>query len=143
MPLWERYLGIPLLRVHDAIYRKTDGRIGHRIPGAPPSLLLHTVGAKTGIARTNTLSYARDGDAYLVVASNGGAQSHPLWYLNLAANPDVTVQVGSEVFTAVASTAEHAEKPRLWQIMTGLYPTYDDYQRKAHREIPLVILTPA
>ena len=95
MPLWERYLGIPLLRVHDAIYRKTDGRIGHRIPGAPPSLLLHTVGAKTGIARTNTLSYARDGDAYLVVASNGGDRKAPGWYFNVKAEPMVEINVGS------------------------------------------------
>jgi hypothetical protein len=77
MPLWERYIGVPLLGIHDTIYKKTNGRIGHRIPGTPPSLLLHTVGAKTGIKRTNTLSYAEDGGAYLVVASKAATRRHP------------------------------------------------------------------
>ncbi|BBY82535.1 hypothetical protein MPUL_36930 [Mycolicibacterium pulveris] len=78
MPLWERYLGVPLLRLHDKIYQGTNGRVGHRIlPGTPPNLLLHTVGAKTGIQRTNSLTYARDGDNYLIVASKGGDRKPP------------------------------------------------------------------
>lgn len=76
-------VGLRLLHVHDLIYRKTNGRIGHRIPGAPPSLLLHTVGAKTGKARTTSLTYARDGGDYLVVASNGGEPRSPGWYTTL------------------------------------------------------------
>jgi deazaflavin-dependent oxidoreductase (nitroreductase family) len=93
MPLWERYIGVPLLGIHDTIYKKTNGRIGHRIPGTPPSLLLHTVGAKTGIKRTNTLSYA-EGGAYLVVASKAGDPKAPGWYHNLKANPRVETNIG-------------------------------------------------
>ena len=85
---------MPMLKLHDTIYRKTDGWIGHLIPGPPRLLLLHTVGAKTGIARTNSLSYAKDGDAYLVVASKGGAPKAPGWYFNLKADPQVEINVG-------------------------------------------------
>lgn len=73
----EQFVLLPFLRVHDTIYRKTDGRIGHRIPGMPPSLLLHTTGAKTGRERTTTLTYAKDGESYLVVASKGGDEHNP------------------------------------------------------------------
>lgn len=89
----ERHVGVQLLRLHDAIYRGTNGRIGHRIPGAPPSLLLHTTGAKTSQPRTTSLTYARDGDAYLIVASKGGDPRSPGWYHNLKANPDVEINV--------------------------------------------------
>ncbi len=84
MALWEKYLGLPLLKMHDRIYQKTEGRIGHQFPGVPPSLLLHTVGAKTGLARTTSLTYAKDGDSYLVVASKGGEPTAPGWYFNLS-----------------------------------------------------------
>ena len=79
------------LRVHDKVYQATNGRIGHRMPGMPPSLLLHTVGAKTGQPRTTTLSYVKDGDDYLVVASKGGDPRSPGWYHNLKANPDIEI----------------------------------------------------
>lgn len=82
-----------LLRVHDRVYRKTNGWIGHRALWIP-SLLLHTVGAKTGKRRTTSLTYARDGETYLVVASKGGAPEAPGWYHNLKANPDVEINVG-------------------------------------------------
>ena len=90
------------VRVHDALYQRSGGLIGHRIPGAPNSLLLHTVGAKTGLPRTNTLSYALDGDTYLVVASNGGDRRSPGWYHNLKANAEVEINVGRRRFAAVA-----------------------------------------
>jgi hypothetical protein len=77
------------VQVHDAVYQRSKGWVGHRIPGAPNSLLLHTVGAKTGLVRTNSLSYARDGRDYLVVASNGGDRRAPGWYHNLKADPSV------------------------------------------------------
>jgi hypothetical protein len=72
-----QFVLVPFLRLHDTIYRKTDGRIGHRIPGMPPSLLLHTIGAKTGQQSTTALTYAKDGDSYVVVASKGGDEQHP------------------------------------------------------------------
>jgi F420H(2)-dependent quinone reductase len=90
------------LRAHDKIYQATNGRIGHRLPGAPPSLLLHTVGAKTGQPRTTSLSYARDGDDYLVVASKGGDPKSPGWYHNLKANPNVEINVGPKRFPVKA-----------------------------------------
>lgn len=99
---FEQYVGIPILRLHDTIYRKTNGRIGHRIPGVPPSLLLHTVGAKTGQARTTSLTYARDGDSYLIVASNGGDERYPGWYHNLRKRPDCEINVGPKRIAVTA-----------------------------------------
>ncbi len=95
---FEQLVGVPILRLHDKIYQKTNGRIGHRIPGVPPSLLLHTVGAKTGRPRTTSLTYARDGDSYLIVASNGGDERHPGWYHNLRKHPECEINVGPKRF---------------------------------------------
>jgi deazaflavin-dependent oxidoreductase (nitroreductase family) len=107
------------------------------------TLLLTTRGRKSGKLRRTALIFGRDGKNYLVVASKGGAPNHPLWYLNLVANPEVEIQVGAEKFTAHARTAAQEEKPRLWKIMAGIFPNYDEYQAKAGREIPVVILEPA
>src|SRR5271156_3855142 len=90
------------LALHDSIYQKTGGWLGHRIPGMPPNLLLHTVGAKTGQPRTNTLTYARDGDAYLIVGSNAGAKRHTGWYHNLRNRPDCEINVGPKRFAVTA-----------------------------------------
>jgi deazaflavin-dependent oxidoreductase (nitroreductase family) len=124
---------------HIRQYVETDGQQGHLYHGAP-ALLLTTRGRRSGGLRRTALYYGRDGDRYLVVASNGGSQRHPGWYLNLAADPQVAVQVEADRFAARASTATAEEKPRLWQIMTGIFPMYDSYQAKAPRDIPLVIL---
>lgn len=145
MPLWEKYLGLPLLKVHDTIYQKTDGRIGHRIPGAPPSLLLHTVGAKTGLARTTSLTYAKDGDSYLVVASKGGEPTAPGWYFNLKADPQVEINVGPKRFgvTARVVGTDDPDYPRLWQLVNKNNANrYEGYQKRTTRPIPVVALTP-
>ena len=92
------------------------------------------------LLRRTALIYGRDGDRYLVVASKGGSRTHPLWYLNLTANPEVQVQVGAEKFTARARTASPEEKPRLWRLMAEIWPDYDRYQQRTSREIPVVIL---
>src|SRR6266511_3717690 len=84
-----------------------------------------------------------DGDRYLVVASQGGAKRNPSWYLNLTKNPDVELQVGPDKFPARARTATPEEKPKLWQIMTSIWPDYDQYQARCERDIPVVILEPA
>jgi deazaflavin-dependent oxidoreductase (nitroreductase family) len=132
-------------RVHDTLYQRTGGRIGHRIPGAPNSLLLHTVGAKTGLPRTNSLSYARDGDSYLVVASNGGDRRSPGWLHNLKADPSVEINVGSRRFAATAVTvgAGDPDYGRLWRIVNANNANrYDGYQAKTDRPIPVIRLTP-
>lgn len=84
--------------------------------------------------------YGRVGDRYLVVASNGGAKKHPSWYLNLDENPEVEVQVGADKFMARAHTATPREKPRLWRLMTSIWPEYDRYQARSKRVIPAVVL---
>ena len=102
MPWYEKYIGVPMLMLHDKVYKATEGRIGHTIPGGPSQLILHTVGAKTGQQRANSLSYARDGDDYLVVASKGGEPKAPGWYHNLKANPNVEINVGPKRFGVTA-----------------------------------------
>lgn len=124
---------------HTRRYVETAGEDGHLWRGAP-TLVLTTRGRRTGKLRRNALIYGQDGDRYLVVASYGGAPKHPLWYLNLTDNPDVTVQVKGDVVQVRARTAGPDEKPRLWKIMTPIWPAYDEYQGKTQREIPLIIL---
>jgi deazaflavin-dependent oxidoreductase (nitroreductase family) len=103
-------------------------------------LLLTTRGRKTGKLRRTALIYGVEGDRYLLVASTGGAAKNPAWYLNLVANPEVTVQVGAEKFRARARTAGVDEMQPLWQLMASIWPDYDNYQAKTEREIPVVIL---
>jgi len=134
-----------VLRVHDAVYQKTNGWIGHRTLGIP-SLLLHTVGAKTGAARTASLTYARDGDDYLIVASKGGDPKAPGWYHNLKANPRVEINVGPKRFgvTAHAVLPADPDYARLWQIVNKNNSNrYEAYQTKTSRPIPVVVLKPA
>ncbi len=127
---------------HVAVYRATDGRVGGRFPGAPPMLLLHHVGAKTGTSRTTPLAYITDGDAIVIVASKGGHPNNPAWFHNLVANPDTVIQIGSETRAVRARTADPKERARLWPEVVAAYKGYGDYQRKTDREIPLVILEP-
>lgn len=126
-------------REHVERYQETDGAVGHDWQGTTV-LLLTTIGRKSGQRRTTPLIYRKQGDAYTVIASKGGADQPPLWYLNLEANPNVEVQVGGDRFAAHARTATPEEKPALWKAMTETWPDYDDYQRKTEREIPVVVL---
>lgn len=133
------------VRVHDAVYQRSRGWVGHRIPGAPNSLLLHTTGAKTGLRRTNSLSYARDGDDYLVVASNGGDRRAPGWYHNLKADPAVEINVGPRRVrvTAAPVLPDDSDYPRLWRIVNANNANrYEAYQARTHRPIPVIRLTP-
>ena len=129
------------VKSHIRDYVESDGKKGHRWRGLP-TLLLTTRGRKSGKLRRTALIYGRDGKNYLLVASNGGASTHPSWYLNLVENPEVELQVGADRFTARASTATGEEKARLWQLMIEIFPQYDQYQAKAGREIPLVTVEP-
>jgi deazaflavin-dependent oxidoreductase (nitroreductase family) len=124
---------------HVRRYVESDGKNGHQWRGVE-TLLLTTRGRSTGKLRRTALIYGKDGDRYLVVASNGGSKPHPDWYRNLAADPHVSVQVGDDMFEATAKTATAREKPRLWGLMVSIWPDYEQYQTKTEREIPVVIL---
>ncbi len=127
---------------HIKAYRETGGDVGYLWNGVP-TLLLTTTGRRTGEPRTSALIFARDGADYLVVASMGGAPTHPQWYLNLTADPTAEIQVRAERIPVVARRASDEEKPRLWRIVTGVWPNYDVYQSRTDRDIPVVVLSPA
>jgi len=136
----------PLLRRlmggHTTAYRATRGLIGHRFPGAPPSLLLDHVGARTGTKRTSPLVYTVDGEKLILVASKGGYPRNPAWFHNLLAHPDTTIQVGTERRPVRARVATAAERKRMWPLVVSNYGGYEDYARRTAREIPLVVLEP-
>jgi deazaflavin-dependent oxidoreductase (nitroreductase family) len=126
---------------HIRAYRESGGEVGYLWNGVP-TLLLTSTGRRTGEQRTSALIFARDGDDYLIVASKGGMPTHPMWYLNLQANPAARIQVKDSEFGVVARTASAEEKPRLWKIVTDVWPNYDVYQTRTDREIPVVVLSP-
>ncbi|MER5332852.1 nitroreductase family deazaflavin-dependent oxidoreductase [Micromonospora sp. NPDC002717] len=138
----EQVLDSPQGWVADHIrrYVDTDGAEGHEWRPGVFTLLLTTRGRRSGKLRRTALIYGRDGDAYLVVASQGGDPKHPAWYLNLLDEPLVEVQVGGERFTARARTATAEEKPRMWSTMAAIWPSYDEYQARTDRDIPVVVL---
>ena len=121
-------------------YVATNGEEGHNWVRGAPVLILTTTGRRSGETRSTPLIYGRSGADYLVVGSKGGAPTPPAWYLNLQADPDVSVQVKADRFAARARTASKQEKPELWKIMTSIWPDYDEYQTKTEREIPVIIL---
>ena len=126
---------------HIRDYVATDGRQGHRLPGWKAStLLLTTRGRRSGLLRRTGLAYAEHDGSYIVVASNGGAERPPSWYLNLTEDPVVQVQIRGDRFTARARVAGADERPPLWQLMTSIGPSLEDYQGASGREIPVVIL---
>jgi deazaflavin-dependent oxidoreductase (nitroreductase family) len=125
---------------HVKRYLETDGEIGHDWKRGAPILILTTKGRHSGEPRVMPLIYGRHGDDYLVVASKGGSDQPPAWYLNLEADPSVEVQVKADRFRARARTATPDEKPPLWRTMTEIWPDYDAYQRNTEREIPVVVL---
>jgi F420H(2)-dependent quinone reductase len=125
-----------------AIYRRTGGRFGNAIKGAPVLLLDH-VGRKTGAQRTAPVLYLPDGDDIVIVASRGGSDAMPAWWLNLEANPTTTVQIGRERKRVTARRATSEEKAKLWPRLLEMYPDYGVYQSRTARDIPVVILSPA
>jgi deazaflavin-dependent oxidoreductase (nitroreductase family) len=124
---------------HTEKYRATGGKVGHDWQGTQ-TLLLTTTGRKSGEQRELPLIYAPWDDAYLIVASKGGADAPPAWFLNLEANPTVEVQVMDDRFKAKARVATAEEKAQMWPTMTKEWPAYDDYQKKTDRDIPIVVL---
>ncbi len=147
-----RFVG-PYLRVHKYVSERTDGRIGNH-SGGIPALLLTTTGRRSGLTRTNALTYCRDRGDLIVVASNGGSDRPPAWLLNIEADPRVTVRVGRSVVEATARVATDEERAFLWPLVNrtnrgmsrilhpGVTGRYDVYQRHTTRRIPVVVITP-
>lgn len=138
-------IGLALLRVHQAVYEATDGRVGHGMLGVP-CLLLRTTGRRTGRTRTTSLVYARDGEDYLVVPSLGGSDRAPAWLHNVRARPQVGVQVGRRRFPAEATVVgrDDPEFDRLWRLVDeNNKGRYSRYQARTARPIPVVRLRPA
>lgn len=134
---------------HRRRYIESDGVDGHMWDSAPvggpgliPTLLLTTTGRRSGKSIVMPLIYGESDGSYVVVASKGGAPKHPGWYFNLAAQPEVEVQVAAKRFQAKARTATGDVRAALWKKMQAIYPPYDEYQAKTDREIPVVVLEP-
>ena len=123
-----------------AEFRARGGQVGG-YHASMQLLLLTTTGARTGQRRAVPLTYVPDGDRYIVTAGNAGSDRHPAWYHNLVANPEATVEVGSEAFSTLAVIADEAEREPLYERFAAVYPVADEYQAQTARQIPVVILT--
>jgi deazaflavin-dependent oxidoreductase (nitroreductase family) len=124
---------------HVRRYEETDGEVGYLWNGAT-CCVLTTTGRRSGQERKSALICGLDGDDVVLVASKGGAPDHPLWYRNLEADPQVIVQVKADRYRARARTADGEERDRLWRLMNGIWPSYDDYAARTDRRIPVVVL---
>jgi deazaflavin-dependent oxidoreductase (nitroreductase family) len=122
-------------------FRANGGRVGEMWAGTP-LLLLHHTGAKSGKSRVNPLAYLADDGRYVVFASKGGAPEDPAWYRNVRAHPDVSIEVGTDTIDAVASEATGEERDRLFRAHAERYPQLGEYEQKAGRKFPVVLLTP-
>ncbi len=129
-----------VVRFHVAIYRLSRGKFGGTLVGAPVLLLDH-VGRRSGKRRTVALLFLREGEDLVVVASRGGSDAPPAWWLNLKANPQTSVQVGRARFPVIARTASTEERAKLWPRVVDMYSDYETYQQRTEREIPLVFLS--
>lgn len=127
-------------RSHIFLYRLLKGRIPIL---DTHTILITTIGRKSGTPRTTPLLSARDGENYILIASKGGSPNDPIWYRNLKANPNVSVEDHGRVVPTLASEiVDDEERPRLWAKMMAIYPFYDSYQQRTGRKIPVVLLTP-
>lgn len=131
-----------LFRGHTAVYRATGGRLGHRLPGVPPMLLLDHVGAKSGKHRTTPLVYMPDGDRFIVVAAKGGHPENPAWLYNLRAHPDTEIQIGKRRIGVHVREAQGEERRTLWPQALAYTAHWRRYARRTQRTIPLLILEP-
>ena len=139
---------IPWIAKHIALYR-SDPEKAHMWDskaaggsGLLPTLLLTTIGRKSGEARSLPLIYGNVGDSYVIIASKGGMPTHPVWYLNLEAKPECELMVGAKSVSARARVVEGEERERIWNQMAKIYPPYLDYQKATEREIPVIVLDP-
>jgi deazaflavin-dependent oxidoreductase (nitroreductase family) len=138
---FRRWLMRGLSKTNLVVYRLSRGRFLSRVAGMPV-LLLTTTGRRSGKPRTTPLTFFRDGDDLVVIASNGGADRPPDWSLNLQRNPRAVVEIGADQLTVRARTASAEERERLWVGITATYSDYARYQKKTARQIPVLILTP-
>jgi len=122
------------------LYRRSGGRIGGKMFGAPV-LLLTSTGRRSGRPWTNPLLYQPDGDRFVIIASNGGSDKHPAWWLNLRSNPEASIEIGAESIPVTAARMSGAERDRLWGLMVKAYGGYANYERKTTRKIPVILLT--
>jgi F420H(2)-dependent quinone reductase len=126
-------------KLHTVLYRASGGTLGHSA-GQITNLLLTTTGRRSGTSRTVPLAYLPDADRWIVVASNGGADKHPAWWLNLQHNPTATVQIGRDTHKVTARPATATERARLWPELKRVNPFYAQYEQITRREIPVVVL---
>lgn len=127
---------------HVEKYRETGGEVGHEWRDGVYTLLLTTTGRTSGEEYTTPLIYGRDRSDYIVIASRGGDDQHPDWFLNLEANPEVTLQVRDQVMPATAERVNQSDKGRIWPMMTDIWPDFDTYQEATTRDIPVVRIRP-
>ncbi|MEV0947625.1 nitroreductase family deazaflavin-dependent oxidoreductase [Rhodococcus sp. NPDC049939] len=147
-PKWSGTLIKWMSKINVALYLRTGGRLGTKFrfgsafPRGLPVCLLTTTGRKSGEPRLSPLLFLEDGDRIVLVASQGGSPKHPMWFLNLRANPEVTIQVRSQVRPMTARVAAPDERARLWPQLVDMYPEFDSYQSWTDRTIPVVICDP-
>ena len=120
-------------------FRANKGKVGGYFENMT-LLLLHTRGAKSGLLRLSPTAYTEDGDRLVIIASKGGADTHPDWYYNVVANPNVTIEVGTETYDAVATVEQEPERTRLYDQMAAQYPGFEAYRQKTSRNIPVITL---
>ena len=129
-------------KINTWLYRRNNGEgLGGSVQNIPVALLT-TTGRKSGEPRVSPLYFVRDGDKVVVAASKGGSDKHPMWYLNLKANPKVQVQIKKEIFDLTARDATEEERAKYWPRLVEMYPSYEDYKSWTDRVIPLVICEP-
>jgi deazaflavin-dependent oxidoreductase (nitroreductase family) len=122
-------------------FRENGGKVGGPFAGAT-LLLLHTIGAKSGDERLAPVVYKGDGDRYIIFASRAGGPRHPAWYHNLVADPEVSIEVGSETVEVVARVTEGEERSAIWEPRKVEVPTFAEYEQRTEREIPVIVLEP-
>ncbi len=129
-------------RVNTLAYKVSGGKVGGKFLQGAPVALLTTIGRKSGEPRVSPLLFLRDSDRVVLVASQGGRTNNPMWYLNLKANPKVTVQIKKEVLALTARDASEAERAQYWPELVAMYSSFEDYQNWTDRVIPIVICDP-
>ena len=139
--MFGKWLTRLVMAIYVFLYRRTGGKVGGRL-GAMPVLLLTTTGRKSGKKHTVPVMYLRESPNYIITASNNGGEKPPAWWLNLKSNPQATIEIGGDTRSGITEQAGSEEKERLWAQLVEKAPAFEGYQKRAQREIPMVILRP-